>query len=376
MIKRILNIRLAIFLPALIIAVACQHKPKAVTETNSVPTVEMTLVRSLQPSIPIVLPGELKAWNKTNIVAKVKGYVGKVSVDRGALVRKGQTLAVLEAPEVVAELNHAKARAASAHASVIEQRAKRQASRLTYKRIVETSKTDGAVSANEMDMAYARMMADSALAEAASQNLQAAEAQLVSQSQLVNYLEVRAPFDGTITERNISPGDLVGSESAKPLFILEDRSKLRLTIAVPENLSNSIEDKSVVTFSVQADPLKKYAAKFARSSNTLQESNRSMIAEFDFDNQEGALKAGMYAEVRLPIQRSKATLFVPKTSVIHSTEGVFLVKINNGDAEWVNIQQGNSLDSLVEVFGAIEAGEKIVKLANEELRNGQPLKSN
>ncbi|MEO5976828.1 MAG: efflux RND transporter periplasmic adaptor subunit [Chryseolinea sp.] len=376
MIKRILNIRLAIFLPALIIAVACQHKPEAVTETNSVPTVEMTLVRSLQPSIPIVLPGELKAWNKTNIVAKVKGYVGKVSVDRGALVRKGQTLAVLEAPEVVAELNHAKARAASAHASVIEQRAKRQASRLTYKRIVETSKTDGAVSANEMDMAYARMMADSALAEAASQNLQAAEAQLVSQSQLVNYLEVRAPFDGTITERNISPGDLVGSESAKPLFILEDRSKLRLTIAVPENLSNSIEDKSVVTFSVQADPLKKYAAKFARSSNTLQESNRSMIAEFDFDNQEGALKAGMYAEVRLPIQRSKATLFVPKTSVIHSTEGVFLVKINNGDAEWVNIQQGNSLDSLVEVFGAIEAGEKIVKLANEELRNGQPLKSN
>lgn len=364
------------FLPALVIAAACQHKPEAVTETSSIPTVEMTLVKSLQPSLPIVLPGELKPWNKTNIVAKVRGYVGKVSVDRGALVKKGQTLAVLEAPEVVAELNHAKARAASAEASVIEQRAKRQASRLTYKRIVETSKTDGAVSANEMDVAYARMMADSALADAAAQNLQAAQAQLASQTQLVNYLEVRAPFDGTITERNISPGDLVGSDGAKPLFILEDRSKLRLTIAVPENLSNSIEDKSVVSFSVQADPLKRYEAKFARSSNTLQESNRSMIAEFDFDNKEGDLKAGMYAEVRLPVQRNKPTLFVPKTSVIHSTEGVFLVKINNNNAEWVTIQQGNSLDSLVEVFGAIREGEKIVRLANEELRNGQPLKSN
>ena len=353
----------------------CKQKVELPSSANSIPVVEVAEIQSLQPSLPIVLPGELKAWNKTMIVAKVKGYVGNVNVDRGTVVRKGQSLALLEAPEVVAELNQVKARVAASRANVIEQRAKRQVSKLTYRRIVETNKTDGAVSGNEMDMAYAKMMTDSALAEAAEQNLQVAQAQLASQAQLVNYLDVKAPFDGTIIERNISPGDLVGSDASKPLFILEDRSKLRLTIAVPENLSNSIEPESVVSFSVQADPQKQYQAKFGRSANSLQESNRSMMAEFDFDNRDGALKAGMYAEVRLPMTRNKPTMFVPKTSVIHSTEGVFIVKVNDNAAVWVTVQQGNSLDSLVEIFGTVKAGEKIVKVANEELRNGQPLKA-
>lgn len=368
--------RRSVFLiPVLITTVllSCRHEEKKRAEVATVPWVEVTAIKRLQPSLQVILPGELKPWNKAPLFAKVKGYVGQVNVDRGSIVKKGQTLAVLEAPEVVAALNHARAQVSSAEASVIEQRAKKKASKLTYNRIVETSQTAGAVSANELDMAYSKMMADSALSNAADENLHAAQAQLASQSQLVNYLSVKAPFDGTITERNVSPGELVGADS-KSLFTLEDRSKLRLTIAVPENLSNSIEDKSVVFFSVQADPLKQYEAHFARSSNTLQENNRSMMAEFDFMNTAGDLKAGMYAEVRLPVTRNKPTLFVPRTSLIHSTEGVFVVKVKDNTAEWVGIQKGNSLDSLVEVFGALKEGEKIVKQAYEELRNGQALK--
>ncbi len=124
---------------------------------------------------------------------------------------------------------------ASADATLIEQRAKQKASRLTYERIVQTSRTAGAVSANELDVAYSRMQADSALAVAAASNLQAARAQYASQHQLVEYLTVRAPFDGVITERNVSPGELVGPEGGtRPMFVLEDRSRLRLTVAIPE----------------------------------------------------------------------------------------------------------------------------------------------
>jgi len=356
--------------------IGCGEKHTAENTSTSETVVSVATVQSLQPSLPIVLPGELKAWNRTLIVAKVKGYVGKLNVDRGSQVKKGQSLAELEAPEVIAALNQARAHVSSAQASLIEHRAKQKVSAATYKRIVETSQTEGAVSANELDLAYARMMSDSALAEASSQNLEAARAQMASHQQLVAYLSVKAPFDGTITERNISPGDLVGLDASKPLFILEDKSKLRLTVAIPENLANALASKSTVTFSVQADPSKNYEAHFARSSNSVEEKNRSMLAEFDFDNSDDNLKAGMYAEVRLPITRNKPTLFVPRTSIINSTEGVFLVRVNNQTAEWVAVQKGNSLDSLIEVFGPLKEGEQIVKSATEELRNGQAITLN
>lgn len=353
--------------------VSCRHEEKTISDSEIIPEVDVIAIKSLQPSMDVVLPGELKAWNKTFIHAKVNGYVGHVFVDRGTYVKKGQLLARLEAPEIVAALSQSKAKALAADAALIEQKAKLHASTLTYRRIVETSSTPGAVSANELDTHYARLMADSALTMAAKENLSAAQAYYASQQQLVEYLAVKAPFDGTITERNVSPGELVG-DSGRPMFVLEDQSTLRLTVSVPERLTNSVRNNTVVSFSVQADPLKIYEAPFARSANSLQESSRTMIAEFDFNNLSGALKAGMYAEVKLPLTRSVETLFVPKSALINSTEGIFVVRVKDNTAEWINIQKGNTLDSLVEVFGSVQAGEQIVTNASEELRNGKPLK--
>lgn len=335
--------------------------------------VEFTSVRSMQPAVNVVLPGELKPWNKAYVYAKLKGFISQVNVDRGSVVKKGQVLAVLEAPEMITAMSQAKAQVASAEASLIQQQAKQQASSITYRRIKETNQTPGAVSANEIDMAYAHMMADSALCRAAQENLHASQAQVASHAQLINYLTVIAPFDGTITERNVSPGELVGSDN-KPLFMLEDHSTLRLTIAIPENLANSVTEKSKVYFTVQADPLKQYEAQYSRSANSLQENNRTMIAEFDYKNTNRALKAGMYAEVKLPMTRNSPSLFVVKSALIHSTEGVFVVRDRGQTAEWVAVQKGNTLDSLIEVFGAIKEGDQIVRQAYEELRNGQAIK--
>ncbi|HZY79582.1 MAG TPA: efflux RND transporter periplasmic adaptor subunit [Cyclobacteriaceae bacterium] len=358
------------------VIVSCSKEEKKAERVDEIPVVEVASVQSMQPSMVVVLPGELKPWNKTSLHAKIRGYVGSVLVDRGSVVKKGQLMAVLEAPEIVAALNQAKAQLSSAEATLIEQRTKKKISTTTYHRILETSKTAGAISANELDVAHARMMSDSALSRAAEENLRAATAQVASQEQLVQYLSVRAPFDGNVTERNVSPGDLVGPDGgAKPIFVLEDRSKLRLTIAVPENLSNAVEENSVVSFTIEADPLKEYQANFARSSNSLQEHNRTMLAEYDYVNTKADLKAGMYAEVKIPIKRNRPTMFVPRTSVLTSTEGVFVLKVNDNIAEWVSVRKGNSADSLVEVFGPVAVGDRVVRHANEELRNGQSVKS-
>ncbi|MEQ9440515.1 MAG: efflux RND transporter periplasmic adaptor subunit [Cyclobacteriaceae bacterium] len=363
----------------LVIASTSCHTEKKQKETTQLqsprPTVALTKVSSLQPSKQVVLPGELKPWNRVSISAKVRGYVGDVQVDRGTQVKSGQILAVLEAPEIKAALSNAQANVAAAEARLIEQQATLKSSKLTYERTYETSQTAGAVSANELDQAYASMMADSALASSSQGALEAAKAQLISQKQLVSYLTVRAPFDGVIIERNVSPGTLVGTSDSggSPMFVLEDQSKLRLTVAIPENLANSIPENTEATFTVTADPGRVYQAVYARSANSLQEHNRSMLTEFDVDNRDGRLKAGMYAEATLPVSRNASTLFVPASSVVTSSEGVYVIRKKENVADWVRVSKGSALDTLVEVFGALQAGELIVKNADPELRDGMAL---
>jgi membrane fusion protein (multidrug efflux system) len=349
---------------ALLFCAACKPEVQLSTQEADVPVVTVTSVRSLQPSLKTILPGELKPWNRTQVFPRVKGYIAQVRVDRGAFVRKGDVL------------SQAEAQVASAEATLLERRSKQQASTRTYFRLLQTSETRGAVSPNELEVAYAAMMADSALLKASVENLHAAKAHKEAQKQLASYLVIRAPFDGTVVERNVSPGDLVGPETNnRPMFVLEDGSKLRLTVAVPENMINAIDESRQVTFTTQAEPNKTFVANFARSANSLQEVNRSMIAEFDYVNVDGLLKAGMYAEVTIPIKRNKPSLFVPKTALLHSTEGVFVLKVEDDVTRWVNVQKGHSLDSLVEIFGTVREGDRIVESAHDELRNGRAVRA-
>jgi len=357
-----------------VIMAACGSKTIQEQAVNSPKvTIETTTVQESQLSREVMLPGELKPWNRVNIMARVNGYVGKVHADRGDHVKKGQTLTVLEAPELVAELNATKGKVATAQAQVIETESRLRASLLTYKRLLETSKTTGAVSANEMDIAYAKMMADSALTTSARGASSAASAQLTAQQQLVNYLTVRAPFDGIIIERNISPGALIGTSGNLPMFILEDQSVLRLTVAIPENMANSIPENSEVVFTVPASPGEIFKARYARNAGSLQEINRSMFVEFDAPNPNRALKTGMYAEATVPITRSKATLVVPATSLIATLEGNYVIRVVNGSAQWISVKRGNQVGDKVEIFGNIKAEELIVLKADPEIRDGQKI---
>jgi RND family efflux transporter MFP subunit len=344
-------------------------------KTEQPATIELAEVQSLKPAKQIALPGELKPWNKVSIYPKVKGFVKTVNADRGTMVRKGQILAVLEAPEILAELSQAKAQVIAAEANLHEITTKYQTSALTYSRLVRTNKTEGAVSLNELDLAKARVLTDSSATAVAKGNVQAAKSFMETKAELARYLTVTAPFDGIVTERNISPGALVGpgESAAKPLFMLEDNTKLRLTLAIPENLSSAIPTKGEVNFTVSASPEKKYTAVYARSSRTLSEEHRAMITEFDFVNTSNELKAGMYAQVLLNTERSANTLFVPVTSVVSSSEQVFVIRDKNKKAEWVPVKRGTVVDTLVEVFGDLHAGDHIVKKASEEYRNGESL---
>ena len=327
-------------------------------------TVELTEIQLLQPEKTVVIPGELMPWESVSIYSKVKGFIKEMNVDRGSLVHKGDVLVVIEAPEFKAEL-------AKQHASIEENRAKFIASRATYKRLLQTSKTAGAVSPNELDIAMSRMNADSS-------NMVSAQAAYQQMHEIVNYLVIKAPFDGIIKERNVHPGALVGPEDGKeghpPLLVLDNESKLRVTVAVPEIYSSEIEKKCNIKFKVSAFPEKVFTACLGRESGSLNENIRSVLIEFDYINKNHDLKPGMYADVSIPIQRTTPTLYVPSSAVVSSTERAFVIKVDKGGiAEWVDVKKGNVVDSLTEIFGQVQKGEKIVVKASEEIRQGDTL---
>ena len=327
-------------------------------------TVEVTEIQLLQPEKTVVIPGELMPWESVSIYSKVKGFIKEMNVDRGSLVHKGDVLVVIEAPEFKAEL-------AKQHAYIEENRAKFIASRATYKRLLQTSKTAGAVSPNELDIAMSRMNADSS-------NMVSAEAAYQQMHEIVNYLVIKAPFDGIIKERNVHPGALVGPEDGKeshpPLLVLDNESKLRVTVAVPEVYSSEIEKKCNIKFTVTAFPEKVFTACLGRESGSLTENIRSVMIEFDYINKNYELKPGMYADVSIPIQRTTPTLYVPSSAVVSSTERAFIIKVDKGGiAEWIDVKKGNVVDSLTEIFGDVHKGEKIVVKASEEIRQGDTL---
>jgi RND family efflux transporter MFP subunit len=354
---------------------AAETENKKEGKTEEAAVIETAVVQSLQPSKQISLPGELLPWDKVNIHPKVKGFVKSVQADRGSLVRKGQVLAILEAPEIISELNQAKAQLIAAEAMLSEISTRYNVSGSVYSRMLRTSKTKGAVSLNELDIAHARVLTDSAAAEVARGNIQVAKSNMATKSELTRYLTVTAPFNGIITERNVSPGALVGpgEGSARPLFVLEDNTRLRLTLAIPENLTGAVPEKGTISFTVPANPEKRYSATYARSSRSLSEVNRSMMTEFDVDNGSRELKSGMYAQVQILTERTSKTLFVPTTSVVSSSEKVFVIRKKDNKAEWVTVKRGTVVDSLIEVFGDLNEGDPIIKKASEEFRDGQPL---
>src|SRR5699024_3960597 len=208
-----------------------------------------------------------------------------MQVDIGEYVTKGQLLAVLEAPE----LNQKYVSDKSAEQKVYSDY---QYAQQNYERLKEASATEGAVAALELDRAKSAM-------NSAKSAYEASKAQTGHSEQMQSYLEITAPFNGVITEKNVSEGALVGPGSGQPIFRLAQGDNLRLKIALPEKHAASIRDTMRVNFTVNSQPGESYEAILSRSSRLINRADRSMALEFDVSNTQQKLNGGEYAQVKL-----------------------------------------------------------------------------
>ena len=337
---------------------AQEQKEEAASED---PTVEVVTAEKGKLSTAITVPGELMAYQEVDLFAKINSYVKKLYVDIGSEVHQGQLLVTLEAPEINSQLLEAQSK-------IKQEQAVFYASKATYDRLFNTSKTPGTVSQNDLEQAEAKKNSDQANVEAAQSAYKVVQANL-------DYLQIKAPFDGVITTRNINLGAYVGpGRGTDPLLILQDQKHLRLVSSIPENFTGALKDKNEITFTVRSMPDHIFKAQIKRLAGAIDERLRSERLEMDVYNADNKLLPNMYADVNVPLPARDSSFILPKSAVVTSTEKVFVIKVVNHQAVWVDVQKGFQSGDKMEVYGKLNPGDQIVKKASDEIRDGSPVK--
>jgi membrane fusion protein, multidrug efflux system len=307
---------------------------------------EVVQVVSKQLEATLRLPAELAPEESVAIYARVNAFIEEITVDRGSKIKQGQLLVRLSAPEL--------------NAQRAEAQAKLGAARSTYDRLKEASATPGAVAGHDLEIAEATLAAE--------------KSRVQSLGALEGYLAIRAPWDGVVTERAEHPGALVGppvSPNATPILRIEKIDRLRLTVGVPEADVGAIQEGGKAAFTVSTWPGDKFEGKIVRLSHVIDAKTRTMSVELDVDNK-GAkqLTPGAYAEVLWPVRREQPSLFVPASAVVQTTEKTYVDRVRDGAVEQIPVQRGVATGDLVEVFGALAAGDQVLKRGSETLQAG------
>jgi len=364
-------------------------------------TVVTTTVISQTVNKDLRLPGELRAYQNVALYPKVQGFVESITVDRGSVVKRGQLLVRMTAPELASHTSEAEAKVRAAQQqrlemesrvqSVREQRAEAEAKLVadegTYKRLKSASATPGVVAENDVDVARGVVESDRARIRALEENEKAARAVVQSQMQneratreaansvrdIESYLRITAPFSGVISERNVDKGSLAGpatGSASTPMLRLQEVSRLRLVVSVPEADVSGVEAGTLIRFTVPAYPGEKFSGVVQRISRTLDEKTRTMPIELDVINDSARLAPGMFPEVTWPATRPRPTLFVPASAIATTTERTFVIRIRNGTTEWVDVKRGVSMGDLIEVFGDLQETDVVAVRGTDEVRPG------
>ena len=343
----------------LMIIVACnQAEPVSKKENKEVKTdsVKVFILTKDSAKKTISLPGELLPDENAQIRAKVQGYIKKMNVDIGSKVRKGEVLALIDAPEVNSHLQELNEKVKAAKSRYLS-------SKDYFERINTASGADGVIAPNELERTRNQMMADSS-------DYNAAVFAASSYRQIGNYLAVVAPYNGIITKRNIVVGSFVGSANEKPLFELENNKSLRLQVAVPEIYTGAVLLNNTGELTTRSLPDKKFKAKLVRKAGSIDNSSRSELWEFEVPNATGELKAGSYADVKFNFLRFAPSFIIPVSAVVTTLEKKFVIKVAGNSTQWVDVRPGFNMGDKQEVFGELNPNDTLVLKGTEEMKAG------
>ncbi|HTG45710.1 MAG TPA: efflux RND transporter periplasmic adaptor subunit [Verrucomicrobiae bacterium] len=327
---------------------------KAVGASQAAAAVSVRLVQPRKGEIhrEIALPANIVANQQVTLYSKVTGYLKDISVDKGDEVKKGDVLAEVEAPELLADLAKFKAEFEIAE--------------LDYKRASEAQrKAPDLIVAQSIDTAKSKVAI--------------AKADLDRANTLFNFCKITAPFSGVITKRFVDPGAFVPAATAgssgqsAALLSLSDFKTVRVQVPVPEFEASRVRNGLPVKISVEALAGKMFEGTITRSSRNLDDATKMMLAEVDLKNADGQLLPGMYAIGRVGIEKHSNVLLAPVGAVWKEKGGSSVFRVQNGKAIKTLVKTGFNDGIFVEINEGIQPDESLILLGKMSLNNGQPV---
>lgn len=361
------------------------------------PEVTVGVTRVVKKSLgrSLTLSSELVPFQEIDVYAKESGYVQALKVDYGTHVKAGEVMAVLEIPELQAQLDEDQAQIKNAtnqvtraQHDVSRYQAQYKALHLEYSRLNDVfQKQPGIVAQQEVDDAQGKDLAaasevdaSQAALDAAQSQLAVAKAKLVHDQSLFDYSKITAPFTGIVTERYANLGTLMqagtgSSTQAMPLVRLSEDDLFRLVIPVPESYVHYIKIGDPVN--VRVPSLNRtFPGKVARFSVDVRADTRTMHTEVDVPNPQRALVPGLYAEADLQFDRKDNIPCIPVQALSHrgSEDSVFVVT-TTGTLEQRKVQVGIETSNDAEVTTGLSEGEEVVISDRAGLKAGEKVRA-
>lgn len=347
---------------------------------TAVPTVAVARVQRGDLGDTLTLAGAFKPFQDVEVHAKVAGYIRHIYVDVGDHVKQGQILAVLEIPELTAQLAGAEASVRAAQEQIRRaqgdlQRAQSNhaAVRSAYTRLKQAADSRaGLVAQQEVDDSEAKYLESEgqvtsaeAMLSAAKEQLEVAQATQKQVSAMSDYMHITAPFAGVVTSRTADTGALIAagtseSTQAIPVVRLAQTSVLRLVLPVPESIAGGIRVGQTMNVHVQALN-RDFPGKVARFADSLNEQTRTMETEIDLDNRDDKVIPGMYAEVAIPLDQQHAALNIPLEAVTQTNNAAAVWVVNQQNkTELRHVTLGYQGSSRVVVLAGLQEGERVI----------------
>lgn len=368
-------VALIVVLAIVLAAVGILHRKRAsselatYTDNTAAPPVTLEQPQMRQTAREIVLPGNIEAFTLAPIYARTTGYVKVWYHDIGSHVRKGDLLAIIETPELDQQLAAARADLATAQSAA--GLAKVTSDR--YKDLIGRN----AVSQQDTDNAATQL-------EGRNTQVNSAQANVRRLEELQSFERITAPFDGVVTGRNIDVGQLItpagstttagaGTSTAnREIFDISAIRTLRVFINVPQIYAPDAKNGAVATLNLPQYPGRSFQGRLVRSSESVDPSTRTLLAEIDVDNSSGALLPGSYTEVHLKVANSAPALLVPVNAVILEPDGLRVVTVDDmHHAHMIRVTPGRDYGTTMEILSGLQPGQSIISNPPDSLTDGE-----
>ncbi len=358
-------------------------RAEAETQHRQVPRVEVIHLTRGPGQTTLVLPGTVQAVTEAPVLARADGYLKRRIADIGDRVRAGQVLAEIDAPELdqqihqaEAAVEQAQAAVEQAQASLAQGRANRDLARITAERLQKLTDS-GIVPPQDRDQAQAQLTAQDANVQAAEKlisaqrsNLAAARANLARLHAVDSYRQVKAPFDGVITQRNVDVGALV-STGTTLLFRIAQTATLRTYVNVPQASVSAVHVGQAASLTLADAPGRAFPGTVARMARALDPNSRTMLVEVDVANKDGALFPGSFAEVELKGSRANPPIVVPASALVYRADGAQLAVVQPDNVVRLRkVAVGRDYGDRLEILGGIEEGTTVIAVAGDTAREG------